>query len=650
MFRFQAQKRTVGPDDGAACHAHAGAVAQSLLFFALLYLYLWRIVEPHLLFHGAGTITDFPSFYQGWEFAREHLVYPGGLTLYLAAFLSQLFYYSWLGALVVTLQAWATYLCVARLLDGANLSRWRIVGYIPAVLLAVLYGRYTWHFPTTLTLSIALACACGYLVLAHRQASPAARLITFAILSLACYLVVGGASLLFALLCALYEWQTVRGWRLTGAYTAIGAILPYVIGVLAFGVSLDDAYTRLLPVSGRVLHYVERRRLLVVVCALYLLVPLVIASGLVWKRFRLRRNPLGDSARRAMRKERPDGRTGSFAVAIRRYWANPTLRWTAQTLLLIGVGAGIACASLDQKQKTRFAVDYYAFHGMWPKVLAEGRKNPNNRYVMHAVDRALYHTGKLGDEMFRWPQDPAYLFLIGTGRDWVHWQSFNVHLDLGLLNLAEHSLTESLERLGERPMILQRLTLIHLVKGNLGTARIYLGALSKTLFHRQWARHYLALLDSDPGLSTDLTVQHLRSIALEQDRPLLGVSKEMLLLALLDKNGRNRMAYEYLMAWYLLNKQLPKFKKQTERLGEMGYSELPRHFEEAILLYVYGTKQPLSLGGYQPRARLQEQIGHLLEILDRHKGNKQAALPELAKYHRDTYFFYYLYAQPGKVE
>ena len=131
---------------------------------------------------------------------------------------------------------------------------------------------------------------------------------------------------------------------------------------------------------------------------------------------------------------------------------------------------------------------------------------------------------------------------------------------------------------------------------------------------------------------------------------MLRVSKETLLLALLEKNGQNRMAFEYLMAWYLLNKQLPKFRKQAERLSNMGYKELPCHFEEAILLYVYGTKQPLSLSGYQPRARLQEQIGHFLQILDRYKGDKQAALAELAKYHRDTYFFYYLYAQPGKAE
>ncbi len=633
MSRSRAQKGTIESDTRAGRHTHAGAAAQSLLFFALWYVYLWRIVEPHLLFHGAGAITDFPSFYRGWEFARAHLTSPGGPALYLSAFLSQLFYYSWLGALVVTLQAWATCLCIARLLDGTNLSRWRLAGYIPAVLLAALYGRYTWHFPTTLALLVALACACGYVALAHHQAAPATRLITFAILSLACYLVAGGAFLLFALLCALYEMQTIRGWRLTVAYIVLGAMVPYVIGALAFGVSLDDAYTRLLPVSWRVLHYVERSRFVAVVYVLYLLVPAVILWGLVGTR--LRRSPVDDSAQTATKE---------------RHLMNATLRWAVQTLLLIGVSAGIALASFDQKQKTRFAVDYYAFHGMWPKVLTEGRKNFNNRYVMHAVDRALYHTGRLGDEMFRWPQDPAYLFLTGTGRDWVHWQSFDVHLDLGLLNLAERSLTESLERLGERPMTLERLALINMVKGNVGTARIYLGALSKTLFHRRWAGYYLALLDADPSLSTDPTVQHLRSIALEQDRPLLGVSKEMLLLALLDKNGRNRMAYEYLMAWYLLNKQLPKFRNQAERLGELGYSELPRHFEEAILLYVYGTKQPLNLGGYQPRAQLQEQIGHILKTLDRHKGNRQAALPELAKYHGDTYFFYYLYAQPGKME
>ena len=62
--------------------------------------------------------------------------------------------------------------------------------------------------------------------------------------------------------------------------------------------------------------------------------------------------------------------------------------------------------------------------------------------------------------------------------------------------MAEKSLTDSLEGLGERPSILKGLALINMAKANYDSARIYLGALSKTLFHDDWANNYLELLKS----------------------------------------------------------------------------------------------------------------------------------------------------------
>jgi len=78
-------------------------------------------------------------------------------------------------------------------------------------------------------------------------------------------------------------------------------------------------------------------------------------------------------------------------------------------------------------------------------------------------------------------------------------------------------MTECLEGLGARPMVLQRLALINMVKGNSGSAKIYLGALSKTLFNNDWAKQYLDRLETDPDLSTDKYIQHLRSICLDKD-------------------------------------------------------------------------------------------------------------------------------------
>jgi hypothetical protein len=97
----------------------------SLTFFALLCLYLWQVVDPRLIY-SIGTITNFPVFFTGWDFFLGQVVHAGGMVMYLSALLSQLFYYSWAGALVITVQAWLLAACTGYLLKSVGVpgSRW----------------------------------------------------------------------------------------------------------------------------------------------------------------------------------------------------------------------------------------------------------------------------------------------------------------------------------------------------------------------------------------------------------------------------------------------------------------------------------------------------------------------------------------------
>ncbi len=225
----------------------------------------------------------------------------------------------------------------------------------------------------------------------------------------------------------------------------------------------------------------------------------------------------------------------------------------------------------------------------------------------------------------------------------MYWQIFDVFLDLGVVNMAENALTECLEGLGSRPMILQRLALINMVKGNLGSARIYLGALGKTLFHADWANNYLDRLENDPNLSGDSYIQHLRSLRLDKDCPIYSLYKEKTLLWLLERNSHNGMAFEYLMAWYMLNKNLSGLAENLKRLQEFGYPELPAHYEEAALIHALPKGKSPSVSGYPSSDRKRRQIDDFTRILKSYGGNKQAAAKELARRFHNTYFFYYIY-------
>src|SRR5579859_3912179 len=85
----------------------------ALAFFAVYALCLWKWVDVKLIYHAGGYVKDFPTFYWGWEFAREFRTRPGGLVEYGSALLAQSTFSSWFGSVVLTLQAALAYLGVA---------------------------------------------------------------------------------------------------------------------------------------------------------------------------------------------------------------------------------------------------------------------------------------------------------------------------------------------------------------------------------------------------------------------------------------------------------------------------------------------------------------------------------------------------------
>ena len=100
----------------------------------------------------------------------------------------------------------------------------------------------------------------------------------------------------------------------------------------------------------------------------------------------------------------------------------------------------------------------------------------------------------------------------------------------------------------------------------------------------------------------------------------------------------------------MLNKHLGKFAQKIELLRDLGYPKVPTHYEEAALIYVYGTKKTISLSDYKPNPRIRQQIEEFSRILSSYGRDKPAAAGELSKKFRNTYFFYYIYAFSSKNE
>lgn len=171
----------------------------TFVFFALFYLYLLLQVKPNLIYHGGGQLTNFPVFYTGWTFFLKTACHPGGLIEYLSAFLSQFLYFSWTGAIVLTIHALLFCLFTRYFLKKIQIGGYNIISFIPAVLLLVTYNSYTYHFTITLALLTALIISCLFVLVEPKN--KIFSILLFLFLSATLYLIAAGASLFFILLC-----------------------------------------------------------------------------------------------------------------------------------------------------------------------------------------------------------------------------------------------------------------------------------------------------------------------------------------------------------------------------------------------------------------------------------------------------------------
>jgi hypothetical protein len=491
---------------------------------------------------------------------------------------------------------------------------------------------------------VALSFVCLYMKI-PLQSKPLA-LLTFLVLSIILFAIAGWAYLLFAVLCAIYELLARRRWLIGVMYLAAAPVISYIEDMLVFDTSVMGAL-RHLPLFS----YEAGTVILTALCILYLFLPVTVIglwlTGLLGAR----------AARYKMYHGHPGrGITGWKPVIQVKKKKLKSAGWARMTLTIIGwllpfvMGIVAVSLSYNDGHKMMLEVNYYACQRMWPEVLQAAKQNPHYKFTSRAVNRALYHTGRLAEDMFTYPQRPEALFMPIKTSGAAFWELSDIYIDLGQINMAEYSLFMSMGMYGEQPMILKRLALVNMVKGRTSAAKVCLGKLSRTLFDAGWAMEYMAKIERDPNLSTDKDVQQLRSMMPTIDRNFASVD-ENILLDLLEKNKRNRMAFEYLMGFYLLMGQLDKFIGNLDRLDDFDYARIPRVYEEAILFYNYQTQTKVELRGREISPQSHERLKNFLSVFfGRYREDKNAAFNELAREYGDSYIFYCLYGQSGMKE
>jgi len=266
------------------------------------------------------------------------------------------------------------------------------------------------------------------------------------------------------------------------------------------------------------------------------------------------------------------------------------------------------------------------------------------------VNRALYFRGDLLDRMFAYPQalGAPTLALVreraAMMAQTTPWECSDILFDLGRINESEHMAHEALEFYGDQPRILKRLVYINVLKSKPEAARRFLALLERSLLHRRWARRLRRQLDADPMLSDVPIVASRRKLMVIRDALGEVDHLEAMLEGLLERDPQNRMAFEYLMAHYLLTRQIDKLAANLDRFDDFDYLHLPRHCEEALVIYSEAGQQALDLGDREIRPEARRRFSEYVRTLQVFRGDVPAASRVLHGGFGESYFFYNMYS------
>ena len=203
-----------------------------------------------------------------------------------------------------------------------------------------------------------------------------------------------------------------------------------------------------------------------------------------------------------------------------------------------------------------------------------------------STNYALAMHGQLPDFLFFYRQTGLQgLFDDGQQEEVLSYFTLSdIFLRLGMVNNAERmafDLKQYIPHNHKSGRIYRRLAETNLINGNYTIAVKYLKTLKSTLFYGKWANKYLEHINDETYINQ--AFGQMRGLRLTEGRELISPQKDELLLALVRHNQENKLAWDYLLAYALLQLNQDKVAHYMQLAREAGYGHVPRAVQECLL-------------------------------------------------------------------
>ncbi|GHT39652.1 hypothetical protein FACS189437_03620 [Bacteroidia bacterium] len=263
-----------------------------------------------------------------------------------------------------------------------------------------------------------------------------------------------------------------------------------------------------------------------------------------------------------------------------------------QLAVLILLAAWGLKTQANWEKEEIMAYDYFARSEKWNSIIhLADNKAPTSPLSVATLNLALAKQNYLPDYQFDYFQNgPEGLLPTFQKEFMVDMMAGEIYYHLGLVNTAQRFAFEGMEAIpGYQKSVrsIQRLAETNLINGQYEVAKKYLTLLKQTLFYKKWAEETVTYLYNEEKINAHPEWGKLRQFRPEKDFLFSEQEKDQVLGILYQNNTNNRMAYEYLLAYTLLAKDLPHFFDYYFMEKKKAGESVPKSYQEA-LAFIWG--------------------------------------------------------------
>lgn len=583
------------------------------LFFAGFFIYFLYFVNPSLF-----LLKNYREFFTDVYFFRKYFDFPGNPTEYISRLITQFYNIPVLASLTITFILYSIYWLGYHSFGKAKFNL--LVSFFTVIILIAMHNDY--NHSLKFDIEILFTLAITYIYFRFFRDKGLYRFLVYPILTVFLYYFTGIKTVyLFALMAIISEFF-IKGKRYLSLVILSETLIITLVFNYIFFISYKDVFKEFRTIQNVYALWV-----------LPFLLYLAVLLNFVFHAFsNMQKHVL------IQHTERTNSEFSFLNFSSLVYF-----------LIIPVLTAGICYFTFNKEQKLKLSVQYFGRNKDWNKVLELSKKSDLfDRAEIIYTNRALYFTGRIYNDLFKFNQEMASNGLLATKLT-----SFDelvpnqeVYLDLGALSLSVIWGTEATNVYGANPYVLKNLTKAYLVEGCIKEAQKMLNLIDHTLFNKKWVQQYQKFVSDTALISTD---PELGLYKKNQTHALI-VSKTAIdhnLYLLTGKSDNNKMAYDYLMTSAMLDNNMEDFAVGLSGLKFFGYTHIPRLYFEGFIYYSLLSEDcPINLEEYSYDQSIINEFKAFQKDYLRLKDNPAEAKKYLFIHYGDTYWYYLKFPRP----